>query len=43
MNQIAAVEKGNDFDARRQDVIVKLLNLLVNRFESGIGIGALAQ
>ena len=43
VHQVAAVEKRNDLHARRQDVLVQLLHLLVDGLQRRVGIGALAQ
>ena len=43
VDQVAAIDERNDLHARRQDVIVHLLDFFVERFESRIGGGAFAQ
>ena len=43
MKQIAAIEKWDDFHARRQDVVVELFDFLVNGRRAFVGIRALAQ
>src|ERR1700691_2326243 len=43
MEQIAAVEHGNDLHTLGQDVIVELVHLLVNPFERGAFFGPLAH
>src|ERR1017187_9909540 len=43
MKQIAAVQHRNDFHTLGQDVIVKLIHLLVNTFERGAFFGPLAH
>ena len=42
VQQIAAIEERNDLHARRQNVIVQLLHLLVDAFEGLVRIGALS-
>src|SRR5215831_16622702 len=41
--KVAAVQERHDFYARRQDVVVELIDPLVNGVESGLGIRAFAQ
>src|ERR1700691_3273086 len=43
MEQIAAVEHGNDLHTLGQDVVVELVHLLVNPFECGAFFGPLAH
>ncbi len=43
VHQAAAVEERNHLDAGRQNVMVQLIDLGVNRVENGVGVGALAQ
>ena len=42
-NQLAAVEKRNDFHARRQDLFIQLLYFGVDAVQGGFRFGALAQ
>jgi hypothetical protein len=43
VEQVAAVEEGNDLDAGGQDVVVELFDLGVDAFEGGVGVVALLQ
>ena len=43
MHQVAAVEKRDHLHARRKDVPVQFLDLVVNCVQCGVAIGALAQ
>src|SRR5271166_4642775 len=43
MNQIAAIQVRDDLHSRRKDAGVQFLDLLVNPFERGFGLGAFAQ
>src|SRR5271157_822422 len=43
VQQVSAVEHGNDLHALRQDGIVELFHLLMDRVQRGSGIGAFAQ
>ena len=43
MHQIAAIEERNHLHARRQNVLVQLLHLGVNRLQRGVRVRALAQ
>ena len=43
VQQVAAVDEGNDLDALGQNLIVQLLHLLVNAVERGLRVGALLQ
>src|SRR5450631_2587612 len=43
VDQVAAVQVGNDLDALGKDLLVQLLNLLVNSIEGGIFVGAFEQ
>ncbi len=43
LEQVAAVEEGNDLHARRQDVLVELLDLGVDALRGSVGVVALLQ
>jgi hypothetical protein len=43
MNQVAAIEEGNDLHALGQNVIVDLLDFSSIAFQHGIGVRALLQ
>src|SRR5438132_2832403 len=43
MHKIAAVQKRDDLESRRQDIVIQLFDLLVNRRERFVGIRAFAQ
>ena len=43
VEQIAAVEEGNDLDAGREDAVVEFVDLFVDAFEDVVGVGALLQ
>src|ERR1039457_1832078 len=43
VDQVATVEERNDLHSPRQDVIVQLFDLGVNRVERGVRLGALAK
>ena len=43
VHQLAAVDEGNNFHARRQDVIVQLLHFCVNALQRRFRVGALAH
>ncbi len=43
VHQVAAVEKWNNLHARRQDVFIQFLDLVVNGIQGRIRIGALSQ
>src|SRR5258708_14103082 len=41
--KMAAVQDGNDFPARRQNAVIKLVDFLVNGVESGLLFGSFAH
>src|ERR1700682_2039538 len=43
MNEIAAVEKGNDLNAPRQDTFIEFFDFLMNRHKRGVGISTLSE
>ena len=43
VQQVAAIEKGNDLHAGWKDVVVQFGHLLVDAFEHGVGVLALLQ
>ncbi len=43
MNQIAAIEKRNNFHTRRQNVIVEFVNFLVNALQCSVCGRAFSQ